>query len=115
MSEKEKIIAELCKKEDDPEYHHAIKIAHQTIENMQVRLNQKEEMLKKYQDLLAKAREVFMSCINFFSICKVFVLTGSGKRTFFVSEENTVTCFVSFFFCRNFMYNLSTSLNNRFA
>ncbi|XP_042672239.1 centrosomal protein of 290 kDa isoform X1 [Centrocercus urophasianus] len=57
MSEKEKIIAELCKKEDDPEYHHAIKIAHQTIANMQVRLNQKEEMLKKYQDLLAKARE----------------------------------------------------------
>ncbi|XP_048790573.1 centrosomal protein of 290 kDa isoform X2 [Lagopus muta] len=57
VSEKEKIIAELCKKEDDPEYHHAIKIAHQTIENMQVRLNQKEEMLKKYQDLLAKARE----------------------------------------------------------
>ncbi|XP_052524486.1 centrosomal protein of 290 kDa isoform X4 [Tympanuchus pallidicinctus] len=57
MSEKEKITAELCKKEDDPEYHHAIKIAHQTIANMQVRLNQKEEMLKKYQDLLAKARE----------------------------------------------------------
>uniref|UniRef100_A0A8C3LD57 Centrosomal protein 290 n=1 Tax=Chrysolophus pictus TaxID=9089 RepID=A0A8C3LD57_CHRPC len=56
MSEKEKIIAELCKKED-PEYHHAIQIAHQTIANMQVRLNQKEEMLKKYQDLLAKARE----------------------------------------------------------
>uniref|UniRef100_A0A803YAR7 Centrosomal protein 290 n=1 Tax=Meleagris gallopavo TaxID=9103 RepID=A0A803YAR7_MELGA len=56
-SEKEKIIAELCKKEDDPEYHHAIKIAHQTIANMQLRLNQKEEMLKKYQDLLAKARE----------------------------------------------------------
>ncbi|XP_031445493.1 centrosomal protein of 290 kDa isoform X3 [Phasianus colchicus] len=56
-SEKEKIIAELCKKEEDPEYHHAIKIAHQTIANMQVRLNQKEEMLKKYQDLLAKARE----------------------------------------------------------
>ncbi|NXJ16223.1 CE290 protein, partial [Odontophorus gujanensis] len=56
-SEKEKIIAELGKKEDDPEYNHAIKIAHQTIANMQARLNQKEEMLKKYQDLLAKARE----------------------------------------------------------
>ncbi|XP_021241017.1 centrosomal protein of 290 kDa [Numida meleagris] len=56
-SEKEKIIAELGKKEDDPEYHHAIKIAHQTIANMQARLNQKEEMLKKYQDLLCKARE----------------------------------------------------------
>ncbi|XP_040518226.1 LOW QUALITY PROTEIN: centrosomal protein of 290 kDa isoform X1 [Gallus gallus] len=56
-SEKEKIIAELGKKEDDPEYHHAIKVAHQTIANMQARLSQKEEMLKKYQDLLAKARE----------------------------------------------------------
>ncbi|XP_068792813.1 centrosomal protein of 290 kDa isoform X3 [Struthio camelus] len=56
-SEREKIIAELGRKEDDPEYHHAIKIAHQTIANMQARLNQKEEVLKKYQHLLAKARE----------------------------------------------------------
>uniref|UniRef100_A0A8C2SYM7 Centrosomal protein of 290kDa coiled-coil region domain-containing protein n=2 Tax=Coturnix japonica TaxID=93934 RepID=A0A8C2SYM7_COTJA len=56
-SEKEKIIAELGKKEDDPEYHCAIKIAHQTIANMQERLNHKEEMVKKYQDLLAKARK----------------------------------------------------------
>ncbi|KAM6096205.1 centrosomal protein of 290 kDa [Chlamydotis macqueenii] len=56
-SEREKIVAELGKQEDDPEYHHAIKIAHQTIANMQARLNQKEEVLKKYQRLLAKARE----------------------------------------------------------
>ncbi|NXE49879.1 CE290 protein, partial [Casuarius casuarius] len=56
-SEREKRIAELGRKEDDPEYHHAIKIAHQTIANMQARLNQKEEVLKKYQHLLAKARE----------------------------------------------------------
>ncbi|OPJ85788.1 centrosomal protein of isoform B [Patagioenas fasciata monilis] len=56
-SEREKIMAELGKKEEDPEYHHAIKIAHQTISNMQARLNQKEEVLKKYQRLLAKARE----------------------------------------------------------
>ncbi|XP_010177449.1 PREDICTED: centrosomal protein of 290 kDa [Mesitornis unicolor] len=56
-SEREKIMAELGKEEDDPEYHRAIKIAHQTIANMQARLNQKEEMLKKYQCLLAKARE----------------------------------------------------------
>ncbi|XP_069629548.1 centrosomal protein of 290 kDa isoform X4 [Haliaeetus albicilla] len=55
--EREKIMAELGKQEDDPEYHHAIKIAHQTIANMQARLNQKEEVLKKYQRLLAKARE----------------------------------------------------------
>ncbi|KAL2309636.1 hypothetical protein Nmel_005852 [Mimus melanotis] len=53
----EKIIAELSKQEDDSEYHHAIKIAHQTIANMQARLNQKEEVLKRYQHMLAKARE----------------------------------------------------------
>ncbi|XP_050839732.1 centrosomal protein of 290 kDa isoform X2 [Serinus canaria] len=53
----EKIMAELSKQEDDSEYHHAIKIAHQTIANMQARLNQKEEVLKRYQYMLAKARE----------------------------------------------------------
>ncbi|NXV51448.1 CE290 protein, partial [Uria aalge] len=56
-SEREKIMAELGKEEDEPKYHHAIKIAHQTIANMQARLNQKEEVLKRYQRLLAKARE----------------------------------------------------------
>ncbi|XP_040450572.1 centrosomal protein of 290 kDa isoform X7 [Falco naumanni] len=56
-SETEKIMAKIGKQEDDPECHHAIKIAHQTIANMQARLNQKEEVLKKYQHLLAKARE----------------------------------------------------------
>ncbi|NXJ59339.1 CE290 protein, partial [Rostratula benghalensis] len=55
-SEREKIMTELGK-QDDPKYHHAIKIAHQTTANMQARLNQKEEVLKKYQRLLAKARE----------------------------------------------------------
>ncbi|NWT82311.1 CE290 protein, partial [Lanius ludovicianus] len=53
----EKIMAELSRQEDDSEYHHAIKIAHQTIANMQARLNQKEEVLKRYQHMLAKARE----------------------------------------------------------
>ncbi|KAM7178897.1 centrosomal protein of 290 kDa isoform 2-T2 [Macrochelys suwanniensis] len=56
-AEREKIIAELGRKEDDPEYHRAMKVSHQTITNMQARLNQKEEVLKKYQHLLAKARE----------------------------------------------------------
>ncbi|XP_060101141.1 centrosomal protein of 290 kDa [Heteronotia binoei] len=56
-SEREKIIAELDRNEDDPAYPRALKIAHQTIVNMQARLNQKEEVLKKYQHLLAKARE----------------------------------------------------------
>ncbi|NXX37121.1 CE290 protein, partial [Nicator chloris] len=52
----EKIMAELSK-QDDSEYRHAIKIAHQTMANMQARLNQKEEVLKRYQHMLAKARE----------------------------------------------------------
>uniref|UniRef100_A0A8C3QVZ1 Centrosomal protein 290 n=1 Tax=Cyanoderma ruficeps TaxID=181631 RepID=A0A8C3QVZ1_9PASS len=52
----EKIMAEL-REQDDSEYHPAIKIAHQTIANMQARLNQKEEVLKRYQHMLAKARE----------------------------------------------------------
>ncbi|XP_063252438.1 centrosomal protein of 290 kDa isoform X2 [Prinia subflava] len=52
----EKIMAELSN-QDDSEYRHAAKIAHQTIANMQARLNQKEEVLKRYQHMLAKARE----------------------------------------------------------
>ncbi|XP_053262736.1 centrosomal protein of 290 kDa isoform X7 [Podarcis raffonei] len=57
-SEREKIIAELGPKEEDSAASpRALKIAHQTIANMQARLNQKEEVLKKYQYLLAKARE----------------------------------------------------------
>lgn len=57
-SERDKIIAEINRKDEEPP--HALKIAHQTIANMQARLNQKEEVLKKYQQLLVKAREVFM-------------------------------------------------------
>ncbi|XP_010628088.1 centrosomal protein of 290 kDa [Fukomys damarensis] len=56
-AEREKLIAELGRKEVEPTSHHAMKIAHQTIANMQARLNQKEEVLKKYQRLLEKARE----------------------------------------------------------
>ncbi|NXF08242.1 CE290 protein, partial [Smithornis capensis] len=52
----EKIMTE-DEQEDDLEYHGAIKIAHQTIANMQARLNQKDEVLKRYQHMLAKARE----------------------------------------------------------
>ncbi|NXW59688.1 CE290 protein, partial [Eurystomus gularis] len=55
--EREKIMAELGKQEDDPEYRRVIKITHQAIANMQATLNQKEEVLKKYQQLLAKARK----------------------------------------------------------
>lgn len=56
-AEREKLIAELGRKEVEPQSHHTLKIAQQTIANMQARLNQKEEVLKKYQHLLEKARE----------------------------------------------------------
>ncbi|KAM9229812.1 centrosomal protein of 290 kDa [Dugong dugon] len=56
-AEREKLVAELGRKEMEPQSHHTLKIAQQTIANMQARLNQKEEMLKKYQHLLEKARE----------------------------------------------------------
>ncbi|XP_014381380.1 centrosomal protein of 290 kDa isoform X2 [Alligator sinensis] len=56
-SERERLIAEFGRKDDDSEGHHALKVSYQTIKNMQARLNQKEEVLKKYQHLLAKARE----------------------------------------------------------
>lgn len=55
--DREKLIAELDSKELEPKSHHTMKIAHQTIANMQARLNQKEEVLKKYQHLLERARE----------------------------------------------------------
>ncbi|XP_072629091.1 centrosomal protein of 290 kDa isoform X3 [Canis lupus baileyi] len=56
-AEREKLIAELGRKEVEPKSHHTLKIAQQTIANMQARLNQKEEVLKKYQHLLEKARD----------------------------------------------------------
>lgn len=68
-------MAELSKQEDDSEYRHAIKIAHQTIANMQARLNQKEEVLKRYQHMLAKAREVLELFVrNFFGKFEIFKL-----------------------------------------
>ncbi|XP_015208274.2 centrosomal protein of 290 kDa isoform X1 [Lepisosteus oculatus] len=56
-AEREKLIAELGKRGEDPEYQQALKVAHQTIANLQARLNQKEDIVKKYQNLLARARQ----------------------------------------------------------
>ncbi|XP_064011010.1 centrosomal protein of 290 kDa isoform X2 [Pogoniulus pusillus] len=56
-SEREKVLAELGEPEGDAEYQHAMKNAHQAVASLQARLNQKDEVLKKYQRLLAKARE----------------------------------------------------------
>ncbi|KAB5571625.1 hypothetical protein PHYPO_G00227210 [Pangasianodon hypophthalmus] len=55
-AEREKLLADLSK-QDDTSSQHALKIAHQTISNLQCLLDQKEEVLKKYQNLLARARQ----------------------------------------------------------
>lgn len=65
-AEREKLIADLGRKEVEPQSHRTLKIAQQTIANMQARLNQKEEVLKKYQHLLEKAREVFYYVVLFY-------------------------------------------------
>uniref|UniRef100_A0A8C2FC99 Centrosomal protein 290 n=1 Tax=Cyprinus carpio TaxID=7962 RepID=A0A8C2FC99_CYPCA len=55
-AEREKLLADLSKQEDS-DSQPTLKVAHQTINNLQGRLDQKEEVLKKYQNLLAKARQ----------------------------------------------------------
>ncbi|XP_067235777.1 centrosomal protein of 290 kDa isoform X1 [Chanodichthys erythropterus] len=55
-AEREKLLADLSKQEDS-ESQPALKVAHQTINNLQGRLDQKEEVLKKYQNMLKKARQ----------------------------------------------------------
>ncbi|XP_069760411.1 centrosomal protein of 290 kDa isoform X2 [Narcine bancroftii] len=57
-AEREQLIAELSSKtEDDSESRKALKVTHQTIKNLQARLDQKEEVLQKYQQLLSKAHQ----------------------------------------------------------
>lgn len=56
-AEREKLLADLSKQEDS-DSQPALKVAHQTINNLQGRLDQKEEVLKKYQNLLSKTRQV---------------------------------------------------------
>ncbi|CAM4734524.1 unnamed protein product [Leuciscus chuanchicus] len=55
-AEREKLLADLSKQEDS-DSQPTLKVAHQTINNLQGRLDQKEEVLKKYQNMLAKARQ----------------------------------------------------------
>ncbi|XP_016115081.1 centrosomal protein of 290 kDa [Sinocyclocheilus grahami] len=55
-AEREKLLADLSKQEDS-DSQPALKVAHQTINNLQGRLDQKDVVLKKYQNLLAKTRQ----------------------------------------------------------
>ncbi|KAM4619168.1 centrosomal protein of 290 kDa [Polymixia lowei] len=55
---RERLLADLAKHEEgQSESQPALKVARQTISNLQSRLDQKEEVLKKYQNLLARARQ----------------------------------------------------------
>ncbi|XP_051886600.1 centrosomal protein of 290 kDa isoform X2 [Pristis pectinata] len=55
---REKMLADLSTKTElDGESRKALKVAHQTITNLQARLDQKEEVLQKYQRLLTRAHQ----------------------------------------------------------
>uniref|UniRef100_A0A4W5RCV5 Uncharacterized protein n=1 Tax=Hucho hucho TaxID=62062 RepID=A0A4W5RCV5_9TELE len=54
----ERLLADLAKyQQDQAESQPALKVAHQTINNLQGRLDHKEEVLKKYQNLSTRARQ----------------------------------------------------------
>ncbi|KAL4656788.1 centrosomal protein of 290 kDa-like [Arapaima gigas] len=57
VAEREILLADLARHDEDQENQVGLKVAHQTISNLQTRLTQKEEILKKYQNMLARARQ----------------------------------------------------------
>uniref|UniRef100_UPI00398F0659 centrosomal protein of 290 kDa isoform X6 n=1 Tax=Pristiophorus japonicus TaxID=55135 RepID=UPI00398F0659 len=56
-AERERLMVDLSTKEYDGESRKALKVAHQTIANLQARLDQKEEVVQKYQHLLTRAHQ----------------------------------------------------------
>ncbi|XP_049928433.1 centrosomal protein of 290 kDa isoform X1 [Epinephelus moara] len=55
---RERLLADLAKHEEGQTDHQpALKLAHQTIKDLQGRLDKKEDVLKKYQNQLAQARQ----------------------------------------------------------
>ncbi|KAM4734681.1 centrosomal protein of 290 kDa isoform 3-T3 [Anableps anableps] len=57
-ADRERLLADLRKNEEDqPSSQAALKLAHQTIKDLQRRLDKKEDVLKKYQNQLAQARQ----------------------------------------------------------
>ncbi|KAM4554334.1 centrosomal protein of 290 kDa isoform 2-T2 [Fundulus diaphanus] len=57
-ADRERLLAELRQNEEDqPGSQPGLKLAHQTIRDLQSRLNKKEDVLKKYQNQLAQARQ----------------------------------------------------------
>lgn len=57
-ADRERLLADLAKHEDRSDRQSALKLAHQTIKDLQDRLDKKEDIIKKYQNQLAQARQV---------------------------------------------------------
>ena len=56
---RERLLADLARHEEgQPDGQPALRLAHQTIKDLQGRLDKKEDVLKKYQNQLAQARQV---------------------------------------------------------
>lgn len=59
-ADRERLLADVSKHEEaHSDYQPALKLAHQTIKDLQGRLDKKEEGVKKYQSQLAQARQVW--------------------------------------------------------
>ncbi|XP_054889777.1 centrosomal protein of 290 kDa isoform X2 [Poeciliopsis prolifica] len=57
-ADRERLLADLRKNEEDqPSGQAALKLAHQTIKDLQSRLDKKEDVLKKYQNQMSQARQ----------------------------------------------------------
>ncbi|XP_032401793.1 LOW QUALITY PROTEIN: centrosomal protein of 290 kDa [Xiphophorus hellerii] len=57
-ADREHLLADLRKNEEDqPSSQASLKLAHQTIKDLQSRLDKKEDVLKKYQNQMAQARQ----------------------------------------------------------
>lgn len=60
---RERLLAELARQEEvQPDGQPALQLAHQSIKDLQGRLDKKEDVLKKCQSQLAQARRVWPHC-----------------------------------------------------
>lgn len=58
-ADRERLLANLAKHEEgQSDRQSALKLAHQTIKDLQDRLDKKEDIIKKYQNQLAQSRQV---------------------------------------------------------
>lgn len=56
---RERLLADLSERKDDQsDGQSALKLAHQTIKDLQARIDKKEDVIKKYQNQMAQTRQV---------------------------------------------------------